>query len=64
MLGRYLSTVHLWNLRKHSTLRGLCAAQTYKYPYATWNAVEFFPYDLLSVLSKNYQTTFGYLLQA
>jgi len=36
MLGRYLSTVRLWTLRKHSTLHGLCAAQTYKYPYATW----------------------------
>jgi len=61
MLGRYLSTVRLWTLRKHSTLHGLCGAQTYKYPYGTWNAVEFFPtYDLLSVLSKNFQTTFGY----
>ena len=36
-------------------------AQTYKYPYATWSPVEFFLYDLLSVLSKNYQTTFGYI---
>jgi len=38
----YLSTVRLWTLRKHSTLHGLCAVQTYKYPYATWSAVEFF----------------------
>jgi len=42
MLGRYLSTVRLWTLRKHSTLHGLCTVQTYKYPYDTWSAVEFF----------------------
>jgi len=42
MLGRYLSTVCLWTLRKHSTLHGLCTVQTYKYPYDTWSAVEFF----------------------
>jgi len=54
MLGRYLSTVRLWTLRKHSTLHGLCVAQTYKYPYATWSAVEFF---LLTIYSLFYPRT-------
>jgi len=54
MLGRYLSTVRLWTFRKHSTLHGLCAAQTYKYPYATWSAVEFF---LLTIYSLFYPRT-------
>ena len=55
MLGRYLSTVRLWTLRKHSTLHGLCTAQTYKYPYTTWSAVEFF---LPMIYSLFYPRTF------
>ena len=49
VLGRYLSAVHLWTLRKHSTLHGLCAPQTYKYPYSTWSHVEFFFPTIYSV---------------
>ena len=54
MLGRYLSTIHLWTLRKHSILHGLCTSQTYKYPYDTWSAVEFF---LLTIYSLFYPRT-------
>jgi len=54
-LGRYLYTIHLWTLRKHSTLHGLCTAQTYKYSYDTWSPVEFF---LLTIYSLFYPRTF------